>query len=77
MAVGGGNGWWWLAASHPPPNLPLEGGRDELGRGGEGVLDVASVPACAGMTERGAGMVEARGSCLRRNDGRGRGFSGR
>ena len=22
-----------LAASHPPPNLPLEGGRDELGRG--------------------------------------------
>ena len=34
----------------PPPNLPLEGGRDELGEegelGGRGV-----VPACAGMTE--------------------------
>ena len=22
-----------LAGFHPPPNLPLEGGRDELGRG--------------------------------------------
>ena len=27
-------GWRWLVASHPPPNLPLEGGRDELGKGG-------------------------------------------
>ena len=25
--------WWAFVASHPPPSLPLEGGRDELGRG--------------------------------------------
>ena len=33
-----------------------------------GVTEGARVPACAGMTGRGAG------SCLRRNDGEGRGF---
>ena len=25
----------WLVAFDPPPNLPLEGGRDELGKGWE------------------------------------------
>ena len=57
---------WRLVASHPPPNLPLEGGRDELGKGWLGLVGSARgergcdgegaggarcvVPACAGMT---------------------------
>ena len=55
------------------------GGRGALGWVG-GFLP-ARVPACAGMTERGAGMTGVRRggdggarwcSCLRRNDGEGR-----
>ena len=47
--------------STPHLTSPLEGGRDELGKGWW-------VPACAGMTEWGAR------SCLRRNDGMGAPF---
>ena len=51
-----GGGRRWLATSHPPPSLPLEGGRDELGKGWVlgGCVD-GWVPACAGMTEWGRG----------------------
>ena len=34
----------WFAAFHPPPNLPLEGGRDELGKGRSLVARVGSCP---------------------------------
>ena len=57
----------WSVALHPPPNLPLEGGRDELGRGG------CWLGAVLGEILAGAGMAEEGGvgSCLRRNDGGG------
>ena len=65
----GESGWWWLAASHPPPNLPLKGGRDELGKrmgvgvgvgmsaggrlGWQGVGRSCAVPTCAGRNPGG------------------------
>ena len=62
-------------SQRPTPHLtsPLKGGRDELGKGGEGrwggERGSAPVPACAGMTVGGrvpacAGMTEKS-----RNDG--------
>ena len=42
------------AAFHPHLTSPLKGGRDELGEGSGCVGVGAWVPACAGMTERGA-----------------------
>ena len=47
-----------VARGRPTPHLasPLEGGRDELGKGEGGGCGWV-VPACAGMTVRGAGVT--------------------
>ena len=60
---GGHDRWRPLVASHPPPNPPLEGGRDELGKGGWVLV------------RRDARAAYRVGSCLRRNDGRGAGMT--